>query len=499
MRNRSASSDSLQGFFQKNFLSEKLNNWVGILTAVVIATVFAFVAANNFLLGIEIFAVVAGICVLAICILNPLAGLYITTIYGFSASALSRFLLKDQMPVGAVADILIFATFFGLFFLKKNLKKDSASFFKKRPAIFYTVIVIYLSFELFNPIGHSFGGWSQVMRKVFESFLIVFIAYNVLDDIFKIKRFINTLFILALITGAYGCFQQWHGLLQTEITWVNSDPLRYGLIAIWGEYRKFSLLGGPTEFGVVMAACSLFFMLIGVNEKKNFNKIVYIAGAIFMLLGMSYSGTRTANAMLVGGAAFFILLTINKRSSKLFAFVAVLAFLFVMYAPIYSSATLLRFRSTFSATKDASYNVREINRKSIQPFIWSHPIGSGLSTTGEMGQKYNPGNPNAGFPPDSSYLNKALESGTIGLSLTLLLYFFILEYVMRGYFVTTNKELKTLFGASAAFFFSFFLGEMTQEAVGVFSNMVIYFPIFGIVLRLREYSEESSLQQLSNT
>lgn len=494
MRNRSASSDSLQGFFQKNFLSEKLNNWVGILTAVVIAIAFAFLSATNVLLGIEIFAIVAGICVLIVCLVNPLAGLYIATFYGFSASAFSRFLLKDQLPVGVVADILIFATFFGLFFQKKNLKTESSIFFKKRPAIFYTVIVIYLTFELFNPLGHSFGGWSQVMRKVFESFLIVFIVYNVLDDMSKLKRFINWLFILALTTGAYGCFQQWHGLLQTEITWVNSDPLRYGLIAIWGEYRKFSILGGPTEFGVVMAGCSVFFMLIGVNEKRTLNKIVYTVGSILMLLGMSYSGTRTANAMLVGGAAFFILLTINKRSSKLFAFIALLAFLFVMYAPIYSSATLLRFRSTFSATKDASYNVREINRKSIQPFIWSHPFGSGLSTTGEMGQKYNPNNPNAGFPPDSSYLNKALESGTIGLLLTLLLYFFMLEYILRGYFLAKNKEHKTLFAASAAFFFSFFLGEMTQEAVGVFSNMVIYFPIFGIVLRLREYSEKDSLE-----
>jgi hypothetical protein len=419
-------------------------------------------------------------------------GLYIIMLYTFSASALSRFLLNDQLPVGVIIDILVFTTFLGLFFSNDNLKKNSRSFFTARPVIWYSIIVAYLTFELFNPLGHSFGGWIQVMRKVFESFLIVFIAYNVFDSIHKIKTFIKILFFFALILGVYGCFQQWHGLLQTEINWVNADELRYGLISIWGEYRKFSLLGGPTEFGIVMASCSLFFLLIGLHEKKTLNKIIYVAGSVFMILGMSYSGTRTANAMFAGGVVLFLLLTINTKASKFLAVVAVLAFLFVMYAPIYSSATLLRFRSTFSATQDASYNVREINRQSVQPFIWSHPIGSGLSTTGEMGKRYNPGNPNAGFPTDSSYLNKALESGWIGMVLTCFLYFFMLQYIFRGYFLAKNNEFKIWFAASAAFFFSYFLGEMTQEAVGVISNMVIYFPVFALVLRLRQFSEEEN-------
>lgn len=498
MRNKSVASNPLHSFFYKIFLNEKLNNGVGFLIVALIAVVFAFLFSSNLFLGLIVFAAVAGICVLSMCLLNPLAGLYIIMFYGFSASAIARFLLNDQLPVGVVMDILIFTTFFGLFFSKQDLKTNSTAFFKNRPVILYTIIVGYLTLELFNPLGHSFEGWLQVMRKVFESFIIVFIAYNVFDSLSKIKAFIRVLFVLALITGAYGCFQQWHGLTQTEVNWVNADPLRFGLINIWGEYRKFSLLGGPTEFGIVMAASSLFFILIGLNEKKNFNRIIYLAGTLFMVLGMSYSGTRTANAMLAGGIVFFLLLTINKKSSKLFAVFAMLAFLFIMYAPIYSSATLLRFRSTFSATQDASYNVREINRQSVQPFIWSHPFGSGLSTTGGMGQKYNPGNPNAGFPTDSSYLNKALESGWIGLILTLFLYFFMLQYIIRGYFLSANKEFKALFAASSAFFFSYFLGEMTQEAVGVFSNMVIYFPVFALVLRLRQFSKKESAQFLNS-
>ena len=108
-----------------------------------------------------------------------------------------------------------------------------------------------------------------------------------------------------------------------------------------------------------MGACSLLFMILGINQKKPLNKYILIIGSIIMMMGMSYSGTRTANAMLVGGIGLFVLLTINKRSTKIFAFFALMAFLFIMYAPIYSSAAILRFRTSFSGSEDASYNVRE--------------------------------------------------------------------------------------------------------------------------------------------
>ncbi len=490
MRNKSASFNALQSFVQRYFLAEKLNNWLGFLIALFVAIAFGYSLSDDFFKGMAFFAATLGFFVFLLCVLSPEAGLYVITIYTFSASGLSRFIFKDQFPVGTVSDVLIIFTFLGLFFNNDVLKKNTTLFFKNRPVILYAIIVVYLTMELVNPMSHSFEGWLQVMRKVFGSFVIVFISYNVLNTVQKIKRFLKFLFFLVLFIGIYGCFQHWHGLLQTELEWVHADPIRFSLIVIWGEYRKFSLLSGPTEFGVIMAACSVFYLLIGINEQNKSSKILYIIGSVFMVLGMSFSGTRTANAMLVGGIALFLLLTIDRKSTKLFALFAILTLLFVLYAPIYSSATLLRFRTTFTAKEDASYNVRESNRQSIQPFIWKHPFGGGLSTTGGTGQKYNPGHPVAGFPTDSSYLNKALESGWVGLIMTLLLYFFTLQYTIRSYFAARNTEYKTLFAASMAFFFSYFIGEVTQEAVGVFANMVVYFPVFAIVLRLKQFSEE---------
>jgi hypothetical protein len=475
----------VSSFLQRTFVHEKMNNWAGFIVVVMLASSFGYLIASDFVTGMGVFGLILGISLLLICILNAEYGLYVILFYAFASSTLSRFVLGEQVPVGVGMDILVFTTFLGLFFIKENLKKNSEVFFKSKPVIFYSIILIYLGFELLNPLAHSFAGWFQIMRKVWESFLIVYIAFIALNSKIKIRRFLKVLFFFAFISGLYGCFQEWHGLMSFELGWVHSDPKRVGLIYIFGTYRKFSVFSGPTEFGILMAACSLLYILIGINERNKVTKVMYILGSIFMLLGMSYSGTRTANAMLVGGFFIYILLSINKLSTKIFAFVSLMVFLFLLYAPIYSSVTLIRFRTTFSASEDASYNVRETNRQRIQPYIYSHPFGGGVYTTGEMGKKYNPGHPLAGFPTDSSFLNKALETGWIGMILTCIFYFSSLAFIIRGYFTSNSEQTKSILAASLAFFFSFYIGEIAQEAVGLFANMAVLFPLFGIIIRLR--------------
>jgi putative inorganic carbon (hco3(-)) transporter len=489
MRTKVLPSSNRQSFFKKVFITEKLNNSVGVGIAVIVAFAFAYALSSDLLLGLGAFSAVMGLFLLIGCLVSPEFGFYLNTFFVFSAATLSRFVLKDKVPLGIVSDLIVLTSFVGLFFSSSNLKKSATDFFKFRPVVLYTVILVYLTCELFNPMAHSFEGWVEVMRKVVAPFVIVFIVYNSIDSVSKIKRYINVLFFLVLIAGIYGCFQQWHGLTAAELNWVNSEPLRAQLINIFGEYRKFSIFSGPTEFGIIMAACTVFYVLISLEEQNNRKRIVYILGAIFMLSGMSYSGTRTANAMLLGGAIVFAALTITRKSTRIFVGVALMIFLFAMYAPIYSSAALIRFRSTFSTSNDASYAVRETNRQTVQPFIWSHPFGGGLSTTGSMGMKYNAAHPMAGFPTDSSYLNKALESGWIGLILTLVLYFFILSFIVNAYFRAQNQTFKSLFAALLAFFFATFLAEMTQEAVGIFANTAVYFPLLAIAFKLKELSD----------
>lgn len=491
-----AATRPVHSFLQHSFVNKKLNSGLGIFLICCVAVGIGYLSATNLVMSLGVLGAVIGIAIVLVCLLSPEWGIYINMFYAFFAYHFSRLLFHDEFPVGIATDILVGVTFLGLFIGKHDVKKSTAQFFSRRPTLFLFITFIYLCVELFNPLAHSFEGWFQVIRKVLDSIVILFIAYNVFTDFRKINRFLTMLFICAVIAGFYGCVQQWHGLFPFELDWAKSDEVRFGLIFIHGTFRKFSVMSDPTAFGIIMAGCALLFIIIGINEKKALRKYTLLAGSLFMILGMVYSGTRTANAMLIGGVGLFVLLTIRKKATKLFAIFAVFTFLFLMYVPIYDNLTLLRFRSSFSGSKDESYKVREENRASIQPYIIKHPFGGGLSTTGNSGKKYNPNHQLAGFPPDSGYLNKALETGWVGLIMACILYYVTLMYAIRGFFKANNTRLKIFFAASAAFLFSFYLGELVQEAVGQFSNIIIYYPLVAIVVRLRELSEKQEEKHL---
>ena len=156
-----------------------------------------------------------------------------------------------------------------------------------------------------------------------------------------------------------------------------------------------------------------------------------------------------------------------------------------MYAPIYGNATINRLRTTFNASDDQSFKVREKNRAFIQPYMYSHPIGGGLGTTGDAGVQYNPSHFLAGFPPDSGYLKKALETGWIGLILICVLYFVVLKNSIRGYFESKSNNIKVLFAACCGCLFSFYIADFAQDAIGQITDTVVYYPIISLTLRLR--------------
>lgn len=481
---RSQVTSGIEKFWNTSFIDQKLNNWVGYTLFFVSAVVFGYLFAHQTLIGIGLISSIIAAAVVIVCLVNTEIGLYINVIYSFFAFAFSRFLFPE-FPTGVASDVLIIATLFSLFIKRVNLKLTFNQFMRSPVVIAITVLFFYLSIELFNPYAHSFDGWYQTFRKLIDAVFLLFIAYKVLDSYASIKRFLTLLFIVCTICGMYGCFQQWHGLFDSERAWVMADETRFALIFIDGDFRKFSTMSDPTAYGIIMASCGVLFSIIALNEKNGRTKFLIVCGLVFMFLGMAYSGTRTANAMAAAGFGMFILLTLDKRSTQIFAVILGCAFAVIMYGPIYGNQTVNRIRSTFNATSDESYKVREVNRAFIQPYIYSHPIGGGLCTTGAAGLHYNPSHYLAGFPPDSGYLKKALETGWIGLIIICVLYFVILKNSIRGYFESKNKNIKIIFAACCGCLFSFYIADFAQDAIGQITDTVVYYPIIALTLRLR--------------
>lgn len=481
--------EAVAQFCEKAFVHQKLNNWLGFLIFGIIALGFGYIMAHKMVLGIGIIVGLLGMGVLLICLFNTEAGFYINMIYSFFAFHFYRifFYYGIEMPVGVISDALTVACLLSLFIRGANLRKTMNDFTSTKVVRFLLITYAYFAIQLFNPNAGSFIGWYNAFRKLLGILFIFFTAYNVINSLQDVKKYLKMLFILCAISGIYGCIQEWHGVFDFELFWLMSDPHGVGLAFIGGDFRKFSIMSDPAAYSIAMAAVAVLYIIISTGSNTRLVKGLLIAGISFMILGMSYSGTRTANAMLVAGLCFFIMFSFNDKKTRQFAIIGACLFCAVLYGP-YNNPTIARFRTTFAANDDASYKVREVNRQKIQSYIYTHPIGGGLATTGGTGKTYNPGHYLAGFQPDSGYLKKALEIGYIGLALYCIMYFLILQAGIQGYFSSSDKEVKLIYAAVTCGIFCFYVGEYAQKAIGQITDIVIYYPLIVILLKLKTFS-----------
>lgn len=211
-----------------------------------------------------------------------------------------------------------------------------------------------------------------------------------------------------------------------------------------------------------------------------------------MILGMLYSGTRTANVMLLSGLTLYCLLTFERKGTRRFAFVMGFLLLVILYVPIYSNYSLNRFRSSFMGAKDESFDVRVRARNYIRPYMLSHPFGGGLMTTNNIGLTLNPGHFLAGFQTDSGYLQLALEIGWMGLALQCVMFFMILRQGVGCYFRSSDQDLKPVYAAGTCAIFTYYLGMFTQNTLGHLDDMAFYYPVIAIFLHYNSYENPNA-------
>ena len=470
----------------------KLNNWIVVLIVAFVAVVMGFLLAKNMMAGIGVVGFIVGLAVIIACLMSIETAFFINMVYCFSVYQASRMFFDDGLPVGVISDVLSVAMLFS-FFIKGVSLKTSVNQFTHSPIVILIIInFFYGSLELFNPEGHSFEAWMQAIRRAFETFIFLFVAFQFLRDKEIVKKYIRVLFILCNLVALYGCIQQWHGLFGFELAWATADPIRFGLLFINGEFRKFSTFNDPTAFGTTMAACAVFFIILAINQRDKRTKRLYLGGVILMLVAMAYSGTRTANVMLVAGFGMFALLTINKKTTRRFVVIATVLFVGILYAPIYGNKTLDRFRSSFVGSEDESYQVRELSRNFIRPYMLSHPFGGGLGTTGNLGLKLNPGHFLAGFQTDSGYLQLGLETGWIGLGIVFALFFCILRGGVRAYFHSPDEEMKAIYAAGTSALFCYYVGMFAQNTLGNITDLAFYYPVIAIILQFSYYDKRNN-------
>ncbi len=316
-----------------------------------------------------------------------------------------------------------------------------------------------------------------------RSVAIVMLTYFVFSYHIRTRDFLKIItkvwLGLSLFAALYGFKQQHVGFFNFEEQYLNSDPLLTKLLFIGGVWRKFSIFSDPVAFSynMVVSALLCIGLLFGpISTKK---KWVLGIMASFFLLNMIYSGTRGAYVLFPAAMVLLSILVFNK---KILAITAIGAVFFVVLIKIPTgNAALYRFQTAFNPSEDASFNVRAINQKMIQPYIQSHPMGGGLGSTGVWGARFSPGSFLASFPPDSGYVRVAVELGWVGLLIFCTLMFIILKAGINNYYAIKDPELKSYCLASTLIVFALSIGNYPQEALVQFPSNIYFYLVVALI------------------
>lgn len=437
-----------------------------------------FIVRNGLASGLMILILTMGI-VLVVCVARDYRlGFYFVFLMGVFMFYVDR-VVDISFPMGTIYDGIIALAFISLFFQKQN----NWTAFKNPVTIMFAILIVYQILQLLNPSATSTFAWLVSLRNN-TSFLLYVVAFQMFSSVKSVKTFTLVWMTTAVIVAIYGIWQKVFGLSDIEMAWMNAHPERLKLYINWGQLRVFSFLSDPSSYGLFIGISALAAMAMAFGPFKPLTRLVWGFVMILLMVSMSYSGTRTALALVAIGVVFYTVIVLHNWRTLIAAAAMVFIGLVLLFGPFYGG-TMTRLRSTFRASDDPSMAVRDYKRTRFQDYIQSHPIGGGLNSVGNIGHRYSPGHELAGeWEPDSGYLLTALESGWIGLLIFQGFFFIVMLSGINNFFRMEDPLLKTYMLAYIVPFLALSVAHFTQDAMFTKPMNVIVFATYALVIKL---------------
>ncbi len=447
---------------------------VGLL--VLFSIFFGYLAIKGGMaVGLLLIVVMIAIPTLYAIIVYPIFGILVLLTMGFFLFFILRF--GVDFPLGTLMDALQLLLIIG-FFIKQKQNPDWKIF--KNPVAFWILIwIIYNLIQVANPWAESRLAWVYTVRSVAAVTIMYFVFVYHLRSIQAIRIILAAWIILAFLGALYGFKQEFLGFGASELRDLEANPLTVSLLFINGHWRKYSIFSDPVAFSYTMVCGSVICIALLSGKISNKRRIILCLLVGMFVMAMLYSGTRGAYVLIPVGLILFSILNFSKKIMIFSGALAVVIGISI-FIPT-SNPTLARFQTAFRPSDDASFNVRKVNQKRIQPFILSHPIGGGLGATGAWGARFSPNSFLASFPPDSGYIRVAVEMGWIGLLLFCMLVYSILKTGILNFYSIVDPELKLYCMAMTLVIFVLNIGNYPQEALVQFPNNILFYVAAAII------------------
>ena len=427
------------------------------------------------------------------CFIDIKFGIILTVTLSFFILGVKRII--GDVPLGLAMDGLVLLLSVSMLF--SISKSGKWSIFNNKISYAILLWMIYNLLEAVNPAAASVEAWAYTVRAMAGQMVMFFIVLYAIDSLKFVKLMLSVWISLALLAALWGLHQEYMGFLPFEERWVMEDIERFRLLFQMGRFRKFSFMPDAMTFGFVMSYSSVLCFVLALGPRTLKMKLFLIFSGICMLMSMVYSGTRAAYVLIPVGVFFYMIININL---KLIIYGLIFAILTVVFinTPI-NNINVIRVQSAFKPGEDASYNTRKRNQKMIQPYLWSHPMGGGLGSTGDWGERFSPGSFLSTFPPDSGYMRIVVEAGPIGLAIYLYLLFTVLSEGVKNYFLVKNEKIKSYLLAMLCVTFSLVIANFPQEATGQIPTSLFLYVLFALICKVKDFDTEINAIEKNST
>jgi hypothetical protein len=423
--------------------------------------------------------------------LYPILGLYTAIGFGFLLLGLARYVSGIQM--GIVLDVLLIITFIALFF---NRFKDRIDFTPAKKDVTFLALIwsCYFVFEFVNPEVVSREVWFAGRGVALYMLMIVPLTLLFINSNKKLDIFFLLWGIFSLLATAKGLMQHFWHVDYAEQQWLNEGNASTHIL--FGKLRVFSFMSDAGQFGANQGYSAVVAIIIAFVQKKRKMKIFFIVVALMGFYGMVISGTRGAISVPFAGlAAFFVL---RKNTVALVSGFILIAAFFIFFKYTFigqGNAEIRRMRSAFDPN-NASLQVRLDNQKKLKEYLATRPFGGGIGHAGGKARKFAPKAFLSNVPADSWYVLIWAEQGIVGLTLHLLILFYI---VIKGSFNVMfrirDPIVKTKMAALVAGMFGIMAASYGNMVLGQMPTSVLIYMSMAIMLSSEVFDADALAEQ----
>lgn len=469
-------NSTISAWWRKRVLLEKLNSTSGYIILGICAIFFAAVISffgSSF--GVLLMLFFIGLPLVYAVVVFPEVGIIVLLLSAYLLFALMK--LNIEFPLGTIIDALQLLLIIGFFIRQK--KENNWKTFKSPISVIIIIWILYNLLQIANPAAESRLSWVYTVRSVAVVMLMYFIFMYQIRTVAFIRLIFKIWILLSLAGALYAFKQEFIGFSAGEEAYLHSDPEIASLLFIAGHWRKFSIFSDPVSFAYNMAISSILCICLIFGNIKSWKKAVLSVLTVIFLTAMLFSGTRGAYVLIPASLIIFAILNYSKKV-LVFSLAGLFFISFLIVIPT-SVPSIVRFQTAFKPSEDASYKLRKINQKRIQPYILSHPLGGGLGATGVWGQRFAPNSFLAQFAPDSGYVRVAVELGWIGLLIFCIFMFIILRTGINNFYRIRDPELKVYCLAMTLIVFALNLGNYPQEALVQLPTSVFFYLVVALI------------------